>query len=502
MAEDPPQVPSDGRADPSNLREKARTGIVALLARAAILEVVTLIGAVFIARALGPSEFGMFGLVRFALQFFRIFGDVGLGAALVRQKEAPSDEQLSTIWWMQLALGLIVVAVVWVAAPPLLHRVWPDMPAVSVWLLRALAVELLLTMLRVTPSLLLERDLAFRQLSVIDVVNGVVFYLVAVPLALLGYGAKALVLGVLAQGVTGAVVAQLLRPWRPRLIFRWEAVAPLLRFGFAFQTTSLIGFFNLAVMPLAAGAALGSYLYGVVSWSQTTAYFPLSLLGVVGRVNFPLLSRLQDDRKGFADAVERSVGLGALVIHFFIALFVGIGPQLVQVVYGSKWAPAVPTLYVFSVALSVGYLVPVVGGAFDALGKPQIMMKLSIFWTIVNWVTVLGVLRYRQTAMAFALAYCVHILLGNIATIWALRREVPPVRVWRYLLKPALGTVVTAPLGYFLLAPWVRGWPSLVFAIVALLLAYFAFLGLVARELVREFFDTFRKKPVAAPDTA
>jgi len=84
-------------------------------------------------------------------------------------------------------------------------------------------------------------------------------------------------------------------------------------------------------------------------------------------VNFPLLSRLQDDREAFARSIERTIQVCATVTLLFVALFMGLGPAVVQAIFGDKWMPALPTLYVFAAAISVGFLVPIISGALDAM---------------------------------------------------------------------------------------------------------------------------------------
>ena len=62
-------------------------GVFALTARTVIQQLVTLVGNIYLARILGPADFGAFWIVQFALSFFVLFGDAGFGAALIQKKE-------------------------------------------------------------------------------------------------------------------------------------------------------------------------------------------------------------------------------------------------------------------------------------------------------------------------------------------------------------------------------------------------------------------------------
>jgi len=76
-----------------------------LAGRTVSQQIVILGGNVYLARLLGPGEFGAFWIVQFALSFFTLFGDVGLGAALIQKKDAATQDELSSVFWSQILLA-------------------------------------------------------------------------------------------------------------------------------------------------------------------------------------------------------------------------------------------------------------------------------------------------------------------------------------------------------------------------------------------------------------
>jgi len=454
----------------------------------------TLGGTVYLARMLGPGEFGAFWIVQFVLSFFTLFGDAGFGAALIQKKHDATAEELSSVFWAQLLMGATVVLVVFASAPYVVH-LWPGLPQSGVWMLRALSFSLLLTSLRVIPAILMERELHFGRLSFIDLVLTASFNVVAVTLAYLGYGSVALVGGVLAQGFCGLVTAYALRPWRPLLRMSREELRPILKFGLTFQAKNIVGFVNAAVMPLYAGSALGAYALGIVTWSQNTAFFPVQLVGILARVSFPLLSRLQHDPAAFVQTLTRTVKVCATVSLLFVGLFLGLGPPLVSIIYGARWVPALPTLYVFASAISIGFIVPIMSGALDAFGKPTVMMRLGMAWTALNWIVVAIVMHLRADALSFALGYCVHIVVGNLAVVFAVRKLMPEARIWPQMRAACLGAAVSAAVGRFVLSPWARG-PFTLALVVLLAVGVFALVvALLDREGLRDLIAMVRRKP-------
>ena len=55
---------------------------VAMLVRGVMLQFIILGGTVFLYRILTPSDFGAYAIIRWVLQFFAYFGEVGLGGSV------------------------------------------------------------------------------------------------------------------------------------------------------------------------------------------------------------------------------------------------------------------------------------------------------------------------------------------------------------------------------------------------------------------------------------
>ena len=72
-----------------------------------------------------------------------------------------------------------------------------------------------------------------------------------------------------------------------------------------------------------------------------------------------------------AAEIERTIVVCANATLFFVGLCLGIGPPMVDIIYSAKWLPAFPALYVYSLAIAIGFLSSIVASALDALGRPK-----------------------------------------------------------------------------------------------------------------------------------
>jgi PST family polysaccharide transporter len=464
--EQEPEKPasSESAAHAKILKRRALFGGIALGVRTVLTQLVVLGGQVILARKLTPKQFGAYAIVQFAFVFLTVFGDAGLGGALIQRHDKPSQRELSTVFWTQLTIGLGALIIISGIAGALPY-IYPDLPPEGPWLLRLLAFDFLSTSLRVVPTILMERELKFIRLSALDTINSFCFYLTASIFALAGAGIWSLAIGVVVQSVIGLVLAYALNPWCPSLVFDKPALKPLLHFGVPFQMKNVLGLALSSITPVWGGRALGAQSVGLMNWAQNTAYFPIRLCDIVNRVSFPLYSRFSKDPKEFAQAVERSVRIAGFGTLFFVGLLLGLGRNITLVIYSSQWLPALPLLYLYVAAMGVAFIAPVLAPAFDALGDPKTVMNLSIVYTVGTWLTVPPAsLMYKERG--FVAVYVFWMIFGNIALIILMRRKVPAVRVLRQVRGPIVGALAIAVLGKLWLSTLALAAPSLVFAIL------------------------------------
>src|SRR5260370_22055889 len=107
-----------GKITHKAFKERAlRGGFVTLVGQATMFVLRT--GSMMVlARLLVPEEFGVVGMVAVVTGFFNLFKDVGLSMATV-QRETITDGQISTLFWINTAVGF-ALALLSIALAPVL----------------------------------------------------------------------------------------------------------------------------------------------------------------------------------------------------------------------------------------------------------------------------------------------------------------------------------------------------------------------------------------------
>lgn len=434
-----------------DLKRKSLSGIGALVKRQAVVRLLSFFANLALARLLVPQVFGVYAIVAFIVHFFSLFGDVGIGAALIQKKGEPSRDEVSSTFWLQQALVWAVVCLA-LAAAPLALKLYPSLPPYSVWLVRALALSFALSSLKTIPAILMERRLDFRSIALVDIAETLFFYGTALAFALAGFEVWSFIIAAIARSASGAAAIWLLSGWRPALVFKTEFFKGLLRFGLPYQGNTLLGFTREALTPLFVGVFCGPLGVGYVAWAKSLALAPLMLSEAFGRVAFPAFSRIQEDREMLGRAVERSIRCITMVMFPVTAVMLALGPEIISVLFTAKWLPALPAYYFYCTSpAAIGVVLPMTS-AILSLGKSGLLLRLMVLLTLMEWgFGVPFILYFGFNGVAFSQPIIVSIFYFIYKRV--LKSERVAVSLvkntsWQFLAAAAAGLACRAAAGY------------------------------------------------------
>ena len=305
---------------------------------------------VVLARLLTPAQFGVVSAALIVVNFSRILYQFGFGPALV-QLPRLEPRHVGTAFTASVAFGLALGAVIWLAAPAAAQalRIADAGPV-----LRALAWMFPLLGLGLVPESLLMRELRFRWLANADVVTFALGYgVVGVALAAMGHGVWALVAAHLAHTVLRTAVVLAAAP--PGARGPWldgPAFRELLYFGGGHTIARVANFVAHQGDTLVVGRWLGPAALGLYGRAYQLMATPASLFaGVLDKVLFPVMAKMQADAGRLASLYTRGVALVALVVLPPSALLLVLAPEVVTLMLGERWAGAVVPLQVFAAGM-------------------------------------------------------------------------------------------------------------------------------------------------------
>jgi len=373
-----------------------------------------------LSRLLEPKDFGLLGMVTAFTGVLSLFRDFGLSAATV-QSSAVSEEQASTLFWINILAGGLLTGVA-IALAPFVSIFYHEPRLLTVTAFVALGF--LFNGAGVQHSALLQREMRFTTLAVIDVVSLVVGTAVAIMGAKAGYGYWALVAMTVALPLVTSVGLWLSSAWIPGKPRRGTGIRSMMCFGGTVTLNSLTMYLASNFEKVLLGRFWGAEALGIYGRAYQLIRIPSdNLNSAVGDVAFSALSRLQDDpgrlKRYFLKGYSLILAL-TLPVTIACALF---ADDLVFVLLGPKWKGAVaifrllsPTILVFAIANPLGWLMNSIGLVGRGLKMALVVAPLMIASYLIG-------LPYGPRGVAFAYSAIVTLWVIPIVA-WSVHRTV------------------------------------------------------------------------------
>lgn len=330
---------------------------------------------VVLARLLLPAEFGQVGFALLVISYIDTVGDFGVSSALIYERERP-EEAADVAFLVSLATGALWFAVGFAAAP-LVADFFND-PAV-VPILRVTAFVFVINALGNTHDAILRRDLAFKKRLVPDFAMALLKGGCSIVLALAGWGVWSLVWGQLIGATAATVALWLTVPWRPRWRASWETARGMLSYGGQIVSVNMVSAVVHDADFVIVGRMLGGAALGLYSLAyRTPEFFITMVIWVIGKVTFPVYSKLRDDPPALRQAFLLTLRYLSLVTLPAGLGLAALGGLFVPAFYGERWVPAVGALQALAVAGALRSLGSHAGDVYKATGRPGILTKLGL----------------------------------------------------------------------------------------------------------------------------
>ncbi|WP_193210599.1 lipopolysaccharide biosynthesis protein [Luteolibacter marinus] len=450
-----------------------------------------------LARLISRDDFGLFAMTAVITGFLSIFMDVGLSQATIQRPEI-NHRQISTLFWINVGLGVFITAVFAASAP--LVAAFYHQPAL-VGMIPVLSLSFLFGSLGLQHLALLTRNMRYPLLAGIEIFSMAAGVITAVWMARAGFGYWALVGMAVAPAVAKSTAAWIALRWTPGLPSRRTGVRGMLKFGGDILGFNIVNYFSRQTDTILVAKFCGAAPVAAYEKAYSLLLMPVGQInGPLGAVTIPALSRLQEDperyRRYFLNAILLVCSLSMPVIAG-ITLF---ADQVVLVWLGRDWASSAELFRLLAIAALIGGISNPAGWVLISLGMTKRYRLLGLANSaVIVAAFVIGLLVGPKEPGQFgsmrgvAIGYSTAMLLNFVPYwAWALKRTPVDLRsVLSTMVTPALACVPAsaAAIGLLSMAGGrIDAWLPVISAMVVFGLVYAGVLLIGFKKL-----DFFRK---------
>jgi len=450
------------------------------------------------------SDFGLASMVAVVTEFCRAFADLGIGNAIIFRQDSTRD-QLSSLYWLNFFAGFLVFGLIWALRFTIADFFGePELAGI----VSLAAVSFLIAPLGLQFQVLMQRDLQFRALTIIDIISVLGSAAVAISCAFAGLGVYSLIFGYVSNMAIRSVILFVvgIRRWAPAFHFRMSDLKGYLSFGIFQVGQASLGKLANNMDLVMIGKFMGVEALGLYSLAYHLVLAPLQrVVPILRRVAFPVFAKVQGQsttlRRGFLQ-------MSKLTAFAFFPALVGIAvlaPYLVPTIYGEDWSDSIRLIQL---------LVPV--GMVKILGAPMgpILLSKGRAGTLFAWVVFVAISNaavlmlavdggLEQVTAAYAGLAIMRFFLAFALVRWVagvLYRDYFGVLTFPFFTSLVMAAIVTAA-GFFV-ERIVGGIPLLAILAAVGALCYGVVLLKLQRPYIDEMLDLLVRRRARAKEAA
>ena len=353
-----------------------------------------------LARILVPEDFAAVAIIMVFIAIANIFVQSGLGTALIQCKDV-TDEDYSTVFYTSLAISVLMVIIVFIAAPFIAE--FYNMPLL-VKLIRWQSLIILSGPFNTVQQAVLSREMKFKNNFFACIIGCVISGIVSIICAFNGFGIWSIIILNILNNVLYSIVLWLLVDWRPKLMFSFNSMKRMFSFGWKLLAANLVGTVYDNLRTLIIGKVYPTNLLAYYNRGDVVSSSLMNgITGSISAVMLPVLSQRQDCAEEIKEMLKKTFQINCFICVPMMFGLAAVGEDLIIVLFSNVWKPA----GFFLSIICLGYaLYPMHSAnlqAIYAVGRSDIVLKLEVIKRVVGFLLIMASIPFGIYAMTFSI---------------------------------------------------------------------------------------------------
>ena len=417
-----------------DLKKSAISGIKWNTVSTVVCLLIQLLRLAILSRILAKSDFGLMATAMMVISFTDIFSQLGISSGVIHKQDI-TDDQYSSIYWLNLGMSVVVFLLVCALSPALaafyneesLTRIIP-----------LLGLQVILSAFGKIFQTIKQKYLEFDFISKVRILSTFIGFVFTVFLALKDFGVYSLVYGQLLQTFVNQAffVVAGFRTFRVRFHFNFREIVDFLRIGIYQLGSQTLDFVANKIDIFLIGRFFGMDDLGVYNLAKDLINKPYqSINSLVSNVASSYFAFLQNEMSKVVGNFKKIVSMVTkLTVPIYAALFT-FSDTVVEVMY-----PKFPEV---AILIRILAFIGILNSLNSQSGSLQIAFgrtDLGFKWTVIRVVTTTLAIVAASSFTIFTVAYAQLILTVLLLYVyWAVTvRPVIPLSFKDYV-QPLAG---------------------------------------------------------------
>lgn len=437
-----------------------------------------------LARLLGPTAFGLVGMLAVFIAVANVFVDSGFTSALIRKIDR-SDNDYITAFYYNIAMAGGIYIILYITSPYISNfYLQPELQA----LLRVLGITVLINAFTLIPRVKLNVEMDFKTQAKISIISILISGSVSIALALNDHGAWALVAQYMLNATCSMLLFNIFSPWVPRGTITKQSFNYLFGYGSKILISSMLDVVYNNIYQIIIGKKFNPSMVGQFTQANQLASMPaMTLTSIIQRVTFPLFSQLQEHPDNMESAYRLTLKMAAIIIFPLIVCLGLIAQPLLTELLGPQWKMAASLLSVLSLGFMLYPIHATNLNLLQVLGRSDLFLKLEIVKKVIGVVILVLSIPYGVLAMCIGLSITSYLSLLLNTYYTAKLTRISQLQQCKDLIPIWLAVILSSALAYIVGLSWqAQPWLQISINISVALFCYLLYLILFERALLSQ----------------
>lgn len=378
-----------------------------------------LLSVVVVSRLLTPEEIGVFSVSVAMIGFANLLREFGVGQYLVNVKEVTREARRAAFTVTMVISWSIAVALFGLKGLAAAFYREPDIEQI----MSLLAVNFIVLPFATPLRSLLQREMKFAKLAVVDLANSSTMTVVTILAAWLGTGSLSMAWGSIAGNIAGLCALLVISP---RGAIDWpttKGLRDVFRFGSRYSVASFTTEIGVAAPDLVLGRTLG--FSDVAYFSRANGFLSMALgqvKRIVASVYSPVIARCYREKQDLPALYLQFSGMFLAVVLPAAGLMALLSAPLIEFMFGHQWARSAPLASLLCVFFMFQAPVLLAPTTLVATGNVGLMMRCRLVSEFARVALLLSSLVAPLETVVVLLGFA-YVVEGVVFT-WALRARV------------------------------------------------------------------------------
>lgn len=334
-----------------------------------------------LARILSPSEYGIIGMLSIFIAVAQSFIDSGFSNALIRKNDR-TETDFSTVFYFNIVTGIVAYLILYFLAPVIAN--FYNTPILSK-LTKVVAINVFINSLSIVQRAKLTIDVDFKTQAKATSIAVLISGLIGIYLAYKGFGVWSLALQSVSRNFINVFLLWIFSRWKPSPIFSWASFKNMFEYGYKLLLSGLIDTLYKNIHSLVIGKVFSARDLGNYSRAQQFANLPSSnIMGVIGRVSFPILSKIQDDNELLRNVYRKYLKLTAFIVFPLMMVMAALARPMIIFILTEKWEASVILLQLLCFTMMWYPIHAINLNLIQVKGRSDWFLKLEIIKKIIG----------------------------------------------------------------------------------------------------------------------